>query len=941
MTRAIPLFRKHNIQLSAGIATGKVLSSIIREKSVPHYRIFGHAMNLAARIRGSASPGEILIDSETSEMVSGVFDLKPLGEKRYKNVDEPVRVFHVLDERRRDIRRRDFSNPFVGRAAELEALNDLWARFLKEEETAPGVSAVSVTGEAGIGKSRLVERFRREQGEEAGQLGVACTPYQSKLPWHLWREVLGRLLGGSDGMSLAEVKKAFAKFAHNLELSQSARASLEILLGLRKLGEGPGSTISPAQFQHILASDLSETLAAVAKDQPLLIALDDLQWADSSSLAVLTKVLLQHKPARVFFLLIYRSDFEAPKEWNQLTRFDLGLMPQEERKQLINLLMDARQFLPEVRDRITSQLDGTPYYLVEVIRSLRARLGKDAVQQLSLAEDMKNWVPRSLREMLQARLDALDVHRKTVLQCAAVIGQRFTLETLELYDHIQEDLVAKLLTLKSLEYIEDLPLPQELQFAFRHHTMREVTYQSLLESQRRELHRVIASRLERQKKQKDDLHHLLAYHYDKADENEKAIHHLVRAGIQASEAGALPEAVYDFESALKRIDRSAPGEIAREEKLTVLFHLGRLYRYKGEKEKALRANEQARVVAQKLRLGREGILIDIELALLLGQTGDYTRAKSAVTRAEKKARRLKDSSLIAHALNIRGLCAWNQSDWEEARKAFAQSNRFLSARTDPALSSDIKNNMALLDWKAGDLASAETLLKQAIPLRKKVGDRFKMAITTMNLGIVREQLGRMKNAERAYQDAISVAASIQFVQVLSAAHANLANLYLTREEYPNALKESALSLELAEGSGDRRSAAIACENLALSNLGLGHLEETRRWIDEGKEIARKLKDKERLFSLDLVKLEAALLSHEGNGVKGLLKRLGESLEKNGYVTETPRLLRMRALHAHNKGQNKEALAHAERALEEAQKHHNAPERTRLKRLKREWKKPRA
>jgi tetratricopeptide (TPR) repeat protein len=278
------------------------------------------------------------------------------------------------------------------------------------------------------------------------------------------------------------------------------------------------------------------------------------------------------------------------------------------------------------------------------------------------------------------------------------------------------------------------------------------------------------------------------------------------------------------------------------------------------------------------------------------------------------------------------MCEWGRGNFAAAKTWYEKVDRLELEELSPNLAAHARNNLALVAWKAGDLAGAGKLFKDALCLRQKAGDKFGITATLMNLGIIEENLGHYAAAERHYRASLETAGKIRYQQAIACLYSNMGNLELCRENYAEALVHNAKALDLARQIGDRRSAAIALENLALSHLGLGQPKEARAHLAEARRVARHIGDKERAFSLDLVEIELLLEKGETRRALTRLSRVANQLEGGGYDLERPRLLRLHALYCLKSGDRNSGMEAARSGIREARCQHNRAEEARLRKI---------
>lgn len=937
--RVFPPIHGVKIRISVGIETGEILSSVIRARARLHYDVFGYAVNLASRIQSVGSADNILIGPSTYDMVKGVFEFRRRPARRFKNVRKPIPTYEIVTAKGAKAVRQALAVPFIGRKRELDRMAELWTRFLDgltgAKVRTPVCCGIILTGEPGIGKTRLTLEFAQRCQRQARILYVEGAPYGEKLPWGVWRSVIASLWKGSSEEPQEAVLANLTRLLSDLGYGLEEHNTFKALFGFPEAVEAL-SSLEPSVLRRLLCADLRDLLERLSHQQPLLLILDDLQWADRTSLDVLEALVTHPPPRGVFYLLVHRTGFLLkPPGFKDLAHIRLHDLDEPSRNALFNLLADIREIMPEVREILLQQAEGNPFYMMELVHTLKAKLEEIGrrLPDKALVNKLREWVPLSLEDMLQSRIDLLDRRRKLVLQCAAVLGRRFALQIIELFKFIREGLLARLYSLKTLEFIDDIATPEGLEFLFRHHVTREVAYQSLIERTRRKFHRVVAEEIEKKFATRlSDFCQLLAYHFSQSDAHERAAHYLQMAGDRACAVAAADEAIEYYEEALERLRQCEQSKRNLRRTVTILRSKGRMHRWVGDQKSAMDSLCTALALIGDLNGKKEIAHVQVEIGLTLVQTSNYEEAKNAFTTALKTIRRRKDPQLLGTTLNGLGLCAWGEGNFEQARSYFEEICGLELEKLNPKLAADVCNNLALIEWKGGRLVEASKTFKTALHLRHKTGDKFGIALTLMNLGIIEENMGRYAVAEKHYRDALSLAERIHFAQVLTAVHANLANLCLVRERNLEALEHSAKSLEIAEQIKDRRSAAIALENLVLSHLALKQFEDSYNSIRKAYKLARQIGDNERLLSLELAEIELLLAEDKITPVGAMLKKAEENLEKGGFEAERPRLLRL-SVWAHLKaGRLPEAREVATQAIKEAHLQNNRTEEDRVAKL---------
>ena len=640
--RALPGMHGHRVRVRAGIETGEVLCSVIRSQQPPVYKVFGPAVNLASRIETAADADRILVGPDTYLLTRQIFAFRKKPARKFRNIEQPVVTYEVLQPRAEGATRRDFTISFVGRTVELAVLEKAFRMFVdaSEPELSTAANGVVLIGEPGIGKTRLVLEFARRHGDTATHCHVESAPHEAKVPFALWREMLVAIAGLREAESTASRHSKLTAKLRKLGQSPKDQVPFLALYGDLDAAEQL-SHIGMGNRRRLLAEAVSRLLALLAGQRHLILQLDDLQWVDSSSLELLNDVV-SLRPLRVFFALLHRTGVVLEGDrLKSLPRVTLGPLDQKSRMSLVTTLADSMELLPEIRDMLVEEAAGNPFHTTELMKAFcEFATDKGGLSDpTAIVNRLRELVPLSLREMLQSRIDLLDRKRKLVLQCGAVLGRRFALQVIELLDFIRDGLLGRLYTLKTWELLDDSPSAAGLEFVFRHHVTREVAYQSLLERQRADLHRIVAEKIEEKYADAPQSHAaVLAYHFAQAGDNERSSHYLELCGDQAAAIGAVPEALDSYDQAQMRLRKCPQDNKHRERLARVLCAKGRLLRLVGQSSDAFAVLEAAAKIAAKH--GRKACVAEVhtELGLVAVHTGDYPRARTELSVARDLVR---------------------------------------------------------------------------------------------------------------------------------------------------------------------------------------------------------------------------------------------------------------------------------------------------------------
>jgi adenylate cyclase len=516
----------YDLEVRIGVNTGEVVGGIGSGPSAGDYTVTGDAVNVAARLQQAASPGEILAGPITARLAGEAFELEPLPEALdLKGKTVAVDALRLVRERPQRLRLGSGQLPLMGRGRELASVD----AALAEAQASRGL-LVAIVGEAGIGKSRLALEVRRHAEDQGfATIWATARSYSDAFPFHVLAQVVEELLAPREGVGMIEALAARGVTGDPESIQLWAGLLGEILGNASDSEELRGLT--PSARHHALVRATTNLLAIYAARRPLLLVLDDLQWADAASLAILDELVEPVPGLPILVVALYRPGWAhgwATKTFYQQVNL-AALRPDETRALAQQLLSDLAPGEPS--EEVLDRSGGNPFFLEELLKT-EATAGSDSLPRRRL--------PETVHEVVLARIDALPAVARQVLQLASVAGIEFTEPMLSALEPDQQ-LDEALRTLQRQDLIVVRSREPEPWFAFRHQLIHEVAYRSLLLTRRRELHRRIASWLEAH--EGDESLPAIASHYRDSNDVEKARTYLPKAADRAASLNAAHEAL--------------------------------------------------------------------------------------------------------------------------------------------------------------------------------------------------------------------------------------------------------------------------------------------------------------------------------------------------------------------------------------------------------------
>ena len=525
-----------------GIDSGTVVVGAGADKDTD---VFGDTPNIAARVQTAAASDTVLITAGTHRLLSGLFVVEDRGAQALKGVERPIQLYRVVQPS--GVRGRLEAaaagrglTPFVGREDELRMMMSRWERALEGE----GQVAL-IVGEAGIGKSRMVQRFREQiAGMPHTWVEAAAGVFFQNTPFYAVTEMLRELLAWRGDESAEE---QVAQLETRLTLAglkpADALPLIAPLLNLPLPAKYPPSALSPEQQRRRLLATLVEWALGVARVQPTIIAIEDLHWADPSTLELLQLLVEQGTTARLLLLFTARPEFRA--QWaprTHHTQITLNRLSARNVRSMLGEVAAQKALSEETIATVLERTGGVPLFVEELTR---------AVLESSNAKLTEREIPVTLHDSLMARLDRLG-SAKEVAQVGAVIGSEFSYEFLHAVHPLAEaDLQRALRTLADAELIYVRGIPPVANYTFKHALVRDAAYEALLKSRRRGLHhRVALTITEKFSAMAEEQPEVLARHWTEAGETERAIAEWSRAGKAARARNAFSESRESYRHAL-------------------------------------------------------------------------------------------------------------------------------------------------------------------------------------------------------------------------------------------------------------------------------------------------------------------------------------------------------------------------------------------------------
>jgi predicted ATPase/class 3 adenylate cyclase len=680
------LGQERGVQLAMrlGIHTGQVVVGEIGGGAKHEQLALGETPNVAARLQGLAAPNTVVISATTLPLLGGFFACQSLGTPLLKGVAQPLEVYRVLGESmarsRLEAAGSTSLTPLVGREPEVALLRERWG------QVKDGLGqVVLLSGEAGIGKSRLVQVLTEQVAAEpqAWLTPCQCSPYYQNTALYPLIELLERVAlrferEESSPQKLNKLEGFLVQYG--LPLAEAVPL-FTALLSLPLPADYAPLSMSPEQQKQQTLHALLTILRRIAAQQPVLFVMEDLHWVDPSTLELLSLMVNQGPTARILALFTFRPDFPPP--WTgraHLTQVTVNRLPRRQAVEVIRQVAHGKTLPLEVVEEIVAKTDGVPLFVEELTKMvLESGLLQEREERYALTGSLPPLaIPTTLHDSLMARLDRL-AGVKALAQLGATLGREFSYTLLQAVAPWDEVTLHRgLHQLVAAEFLYQRGLPPQATYLFKHALIQDVAYQSLLRSTRQHYHQHIAQVLEQRFPDIAATQpELLAHHYTEAGLHAQAIPYWHKAGLRASERSAYMEALAHLTVGLSLLPLLPATPARTQQELVLQLALGPVL----AATKGNAAPEVGQVYTRARALCQEIGDIPHHFPVLVGLwryaliQGEFLQAHELGLQLLDLAERARDAALRLEAQRALGMTLYFLGDLMAARLHLEQGMR--------------------------------------------------------------------------------------------------------------------------------------------------------------------------------------------------------------------------------------------------------------------------
>jgi len=593
------------ILMHTGINTGLVITGEVDMERGTH-GIAGDTINLASRLSNIAKPGEILVNVDTFRQIEGHFTCEFTETASVKGKSEPVQVHRVLSQRGKPVTIRRLSGvraDLVGRRVEMAELSEA-VEYLHEGKG----RIFSISGDAGTGKSRLIEDFKTTLDlREIQWLEGHAYAYTQNIPYFPMIDLLNRVFHIKEGDPVKSVREKLESGIKNLV--NNHKDVVPYVGSLYSLSYPEIEEVSPEFWKFRLQEAIPAILTALAKRAPTVFFLEDLHWADPSFVELLRLTCLEiRQPAIV--LCVYRPIFSLFKS-HQVTNIGklyhemrLQDLSRSESQEMVQSLLKTEKVPSELQRFIQEKMEGNPFYLEEAINSL--------IESNTLVRDNGHWrvtkhisevdISSTIQGVISARVDRLEQESKRILQEASVIGRSFYYEIIKRTTALKNSIDKNLSGLERLDLIKTKSIQPDLEYIFKHALTQEVVYNGLLKKERREIHERIAIVTEQLFQDRlPEFYETLAFHFSHGLSLNKAISYLMKSAKKSLARYSIEESHQYYKHAFEVLDSKVNKTKAEKELLIeLLIDWAYVFYYRGYFKEMAEVFSSNKMIAESL-----------------------------------------------------------------------------------------------------------------------------------------------------------------------------------------------------------------------------------------------------------------------------------------------------------------------------------------------------
>jgi class 3 adenylate cyclase/tetratricopeptide (TPR) repeat protein len=836
--------------MHTGICTGLVVTGEVNLEHGTH-GVLGETINVASRLSGLAAPGEIVVGSDTKSQTEGYFEFEPLEPTIIKGKVEPVRPYKVLSIKAQPSKTHRLSGiraELTGRNVEISQLQEALINLRQGKGT-----IFSVIGDAGTGKSRLIEEFKKSIDINEIQWHEAhAYAYAQNIPYFPFVDLLSRAWHIQNGDTLEQVTQKVETGA-NLFLG-TRKDLVPYLASLYSLKHLNIKKVSPDFLKTKLHESIKFIFESFANKISTIICVEDLHWADPSSIELLRNILTDLN-CPLMYICIYRPPFSLfsghqvniLKSYHEIRLQDLS---PSDAQNMVESLLNTVAIPVELKKFIRDKAEGNPFYLEEMINSI--------IESGILVREGSKWkttkplseanLPSNVQGVISARLDRLGIESKKILQEASVIGRAFLYEVLKQITELKEYIDRGLILLEHLDFVRARTIQPDLEYIFKHALTQEVVYNGLLKKERQNIHERIGRVMEEFFHNRlPEFYEDLAYHYKRSNNYDKSYQYLKLSGQKAAASNSYSEAFAFFNDALKNFNKFPITDQNLVEKLNILILLSDCMYTLAYPEGSLEILENGKKLSEERVDIRNKVIFQRHIGYLYGTRGQHLLAIKYLMACLDDIKKLNDFDLAIQATTELCILYARAGQFQEIVNIAPEIINTAKYREKE---NSLKNKSAIAYARLlsiygvglgliGDFSNALKTLNQSIISAKNTSDLFVLSSCEWHYGFCLIFKGDSDAAIEHFNNSIKSCEKAKWAWMIGWIYSTLGFAYFLKDDFDNAKQHAEHGLNLQNNSKVEAFLSIPHWVLSEIYLATGYLEKAHSHIQSALQFAKK------------------------------------------------------------------------------------------------------